>query len=710
MEAIKQQEKMKFNLGIVLYTAFTICIVIGDYLQYLFSANYWLSLAIAVIGMGAICFLLRKKCTINPIKLCRGDAIVIFAILFLSAIRIAIPANDFDTNNYHLYFQEYFGRDFINSDFFPIRACNAHYFVLGDRMAWLFRKVLGYRLGVLLNTLVLILIYFQTKGIVSCIDRDRERKLGKWLIPIVGCALFTETLLWNIDTHLIDTFAIPFLLEALRISLLDRDEDVQNGTLVWVAIVAACAISIKISNVFCLLPSAVVYIIRFRKKIKPIPVCIGILSALFLVAIYMWIGFKITGNPIFPYGNGIFKSEYFSLTDSPNDFSAFYARFGPVGFWEYIIWPIVSILKPLKANDMGINVGRLLTFVIIFLIWIILYARKKTRDKQYLTLLGVWLAFYIFNLTLFQGYSRYVILMDILGGVLACIALYDWFCEKGTMRIVSSILLFVLTVQTGILGYSYIIRNCEYGWRNTAIVDWNTTKDNAKWLLRDHEAGIPAEITDDIDVWGVVEFNGSQLIMIKDSVPVIGLTMAVTNEKTQEMSDALREQYKDQNMYTALMQDAIDNGLSSLSSLGYEVESVRPIQPTFIDANSCMLLMKIKPIESSNHISSTRLAEKSGSISIPAGASAVKLLVGQDPYAYSWGIDGTPLEFYITDGDHETVLFSGNVAVENEYITIDIPQNVLNGGELELHWRKNYADDSDETGDWLRVIVQCFER
>ena len=56
------------------------------------------------------------------------------------------------------------------------------------------------------------------------------------------------------------------------------------------------------------------------------------------------------------------------------------------------------------------------------------------------------------------------------------------------------------------------------------------------------------------------------------------------------------------------------------------------------------------------------------------------------------------------------MLFSGNVAVENEYVTIDIPQNVLNGGELELHWRKNYADDSDETGDWLRVIVQCFER
>ena len=72
MEAIKQQEKMKFNLGIVLYTAFTICIVISDYLQYLFSANYWLSLAIAVIGIGAICFLLRKKMHDQPHQALQG--------------------------------------------------------------------------------------------------------------------------------------------------------------------------------------------------------------------------------------------------------------------------------------------------------------------------------------------------------------------------------------------------------------------------------------------------------------------------------------------------------------------------------------------------------------------------------------------------------------------------------------------------------------
>ncbi|MBQ8357053.1 MAG: hypothetical protein IJX39_04515 [Clostridia bacterium] len=710
MESALQDKRVKINFGIALYTTFTVCIAISDYLQYLLSANYWLSLIISFLCVTAVWFLLRKNVSIKSVSVSKGDIVVIVAILLLSALRIAIPANDFDTNNYHLYFQEYLGRDFINSDFFPIRACNAHYFILGDRMAWLFRKILGYRLGVVLNTLVLVLIYFQVKDIVVSIDRNRDREIGKCVIPIVVVALFTENLLWNMDTHLIDTFAIPFLLEAFRIALLDRDEDVQNGTLAWVALVAGCAVSIKMSNAFCLLVPAVFYIIRFRKKIKPIPVLVGVMSALLMVGIYMWIGFEITGNPVFPYCNGIFKSEYFSLTESPNDYSAFYARFGPSTFIEYLIWPVTVILHPEKANDMGITSGRLLTFVVIFLIWIILFALKKTRDKQYLTLLGVWLVFYVFDLTLFQGYSRYVIIMDILGGVLAGIALWEWFGKKGVMRIVSLALVGMLTVQTGYLAYSYVIRNYEPAWRYTALADWSTTKANAKLLLRDHEAGVPSEITDDIDVWGVVEFNGSQLAMIKDSVPIIGLTMAVTNEKTQEMSDALREQYKDQNMYTALMKDTIDSGVSSLSSLGYEVEKVIPIQPTFIDATSCMLLMKIKPIESKNHMVSTRLADKSGTISIPADTSAVKLLIGQDPYAYTWGSDGTPLEFYITDGNNETVIFSGNIAVEDEYVTIEIPEDLLNGQEFNLHWRKNYVSGSDESGDWLRVIVQCFER
>ena len=266
MESALQDKRVKINFGIALYTTFTVCIAISDYLQYLLSANYWLSLIISFLCVTAVWFLLRKNVSIKSVSVSKGDIVVIVAILLLSALRIAIPANDFDTNNYHLYFQEYLGRDFINSDFFPIRACNAHYFILGDRMAWLFRKILGYRLGVVLNTLVLVLIYFQVKDIVVSIDRNRDREIGKCVIPIVVVALFTENLLWNMDTHLIDTFAIPFLLEAFRIALLDRDEDVQNGTLAWVALVAGCAVSIKMSNAFCLLVPAVFYIIRFRKK------------------------------------------------------------------------------------------------------------------------------------------------------------------------------------------------------------------------------------------------------------------------------------------------------------------------------------------------------------------------------------------------------------------------------------------------------------
>ncbi len=706
MEELIQKKRVKINFGIFLYTAFTICIVISDYLQYLISANYWLSLGIAAVAVAAGCFLLRKKIQINAIVISKGDIAVILGILFLSALRIAIPANDFDTNNYHLYFQEYLGRDFVNSDFFPIRACNAHCFILGDRMAWIFRKLLGYRLGVIVNTLVLILIYFQAKSIVKAIDRDRERKLGKLVIPVVAIAMFTETLIWNIDTYLIDTFAIPFLLEALRFALLDRDDEVENNTLVWVALMAGCAVSIKMSNVFVLAVLAVFYIVRFRKKIKPLPVVIGASLALFMVGIYMWIGFDITGNPVFPYANGIFKSEYFSLVNSPNDYSAFYARFGPSNFLEYLIWPITVIIHPQKANDMGITAGHLLTFAVIFIIWIVSFILKKTRDKQYLKLLSVWLIFYIFNLTLFQGYSRYVIIMDLLAGILACVALWDWFGKKGVMRVISICLAGVFFVQTGYLAHSYIIKSYEPAWRNTAVADWKTTKQNAKLILKDHHAGVPQHITDDIDVWGVVYYNGSQLAMIKDDVPIIGLDMAVTNEKTQAMSDELREKYKNNNMYTALPAYDVEAGTLMISKLGYEIDRVVLIQPTFIDVSKAMMLLRIKPVDEPKTINAYMLSELEGTVEIPEGASQVKIFVGHEPLAYSWGSDGTLLEISAKNGEKEILMFKDIVTVDGDYITIDLPEELLNGGPIELKWSKPHSEGIDYTGDWVRMIVQ----
>ena len=635
MEQLIQNKRVKINFGIFLYTVFTVCIVISDYLQYLISVNYWLSLGISVIAVALLCVLLRKKITINKILISKGDIAVILGILFLSALRIAIPANDFDTNNYHLYFQEYLGRDFVTGDFFPIRACNAHCFILGDRMIWLFRKILGYRLGVIFNTLVLILIYFQVKYIVTAIDRNREHKIGKLIIPIAAVAMFTETLIWNIDTYLIDTFAIPFLLEAFRIALLDNEEDIENNTLVGVALMAGCAVSIKMSNVLILLVLAIFYVVRFRKKVKPLPIVIGAIFALFTVGIYMWIGFDITGNPVFPYANGIFKSEYFSAVNSPNDYSAFYARFGPSGFVEYLIWPIIVVLHPQKANDMGITAGHLLTFSVIFIIWIALFILKKERDKQYLKLLSVWGIFYIFNLTLFQGYSRYVIIMDLLAGVLACIALWDWFGKKGVLRVVSLLFACILSVQTGYLAYSYIFKSYEPAWRNTAVVDWNTTKQNAKLMLKDHGSGVPQYITDDIDVWGVVHYNGSQLAMIKDDVPIVGLDMAITNEKTQAMSAELRDKYKNDNMYTGLSAYDVEAGTFMISKLGYEIERVVLVQPNFVDITKAMMLFRIRPVDESKTINAYILSELEGTVEIPEGASQVKIFIGHEPRAYS---------------------------------------------------------------------------
>ena len=59
MEQLIQNKRVKINFGIFLYTVFTVCIVISDYLQYLISVNYWLSLGISVIAVALLWVLLR---------------------------------------------------------------------------------------------------------------------------------------------------------------------------------------------------------------------------------------------------------------------------------------------------------------------------------------------------------------------------------------------------------------------------------------------------------------------------------------------------------------------------------------------------------------------------------------------------------------------------------------------------------------------------
>ena len=703
-KSVLQENRSGISLGLLLYTVFTVGIVLSDYLQYLLSMNYWVAVCISLVLSGSVGAWITRKEGLSRVPMTLGDGIVVGIFLLISALRSA-PDNSFDVNNYHLYFQEYFGRDFINSDFFPIRSINAHYFILGDRLMWFFRATLGYRLGTILNTIVIIVSYFQLKDILVGYDIARERKLGKAIPGILLFAFFFELQIWTIDTYMIDFLAIPFIIEAFRFAVINKENTEEE--LVWVSLMAGCAVSIKISNAVLLLFLAVIYIVRFQKAIKVKYVVAGGVLAFSMMGIYMLVSYVVTGNPVFPYLNGLFQSEYFMTDESMNDYTRFNVRFGPQTPLQYLLWPIYMILHPQAANDIGFYTGRVLLTIAVIAVRLIQMLRKKEQwDPMYLTLSGVWFVIYLLTLAFFHGYNRYIPFLEILGGVLIGCAVVDWYCKNTFTRIWAAVVSAVILFQSGYLGYEYFVKNTELAWRESILSNPQSYLSNLQMIFHDYESGIPAEIMDDIECWGIVAENGSQAVYMKDSVPTIGLTWAVTTEKTQQMADQLREKYSDSNMYTPLTRNVFDSGIEEIGNLKYQIERIIPTSAAFIDVSDRMMLVKISPVDQNIVTSAVSISETEGTISLPAGAKDVTLFVGHDPYASCWGSDGTDLIITADNGVQTMELFREKISVDQEYASVIIPEDFLEVGAVILKLEKDYSQNGDATGDWVKVVYQ----
>lgn len=699
-----QENRSGIRYGLLLYTVFTVGIVLSDYLQYFFAMSYWVAVSISLVLCGAAGAWMIKKgeCSRFPITL--GDGIVVGIFLLLSAMRSA-PDNSYDVNNYHLYFQEYFGRDFVNYDFFPMRACNAHYFILGDRMLWFFRNIFGYRIGTFLNTLIIILSYFQLKDIIVQCNTGTNEKIIKGASIIVLFGLFSDHVLWNINVYYIDFLAFPFMIEALRIAVIEKEGS--NKNLLWVSLMAGCAISIKMSNVVIFAFFAIIYIVRFGRSISVKPFVAGVLIVLATCGIYMYISWVITGNPVFPFANSVFESEYFSLVNSPNDYSAFNVRFGPKTLLQHLIWPVYIILHPEMSDDMPIHTGRLLLSITVVTVRCIqIWKRDRKHNAMYFALSGIWYFSYGLIMTVFNGYSRYVPVMEVLGGILVIWAIIDWYGSKKWPRVAAVVLSMVVIFQSGYLFYIYTMKDNEPAWRETALSDWSNYVANLKMVFHDHDSGVSEEITKDIDCWGIVQYNGSQAINIKDTVPVIGLTMAVTNEKTQQMADQLREEYRDSNMYTPLGMEVFDSGIAKIGDVKYQIERIIPTSPAFINVTDRMMLVQISPADQEIVTSAVSVIETEGTISLPAGVADVTLFVGHDPLASSWGSDGTDLIITADNGVQTMELFREKISVDQEYASVIIPEDFLEVGAVILKLEKDYSQNGDATGDWVKVVYQ----
>lgn len=707
----RSDEKYNWSFSVYMYATFALSVVLCDYMIYFFRIDYgYMLITSLVISFAFALYLGRKiKWTWPPVYLI--DIFFVALIIGTCIWRGIMPDTSFDTSNYHLYFQNYLGRDFINEDFFGIRAVNASAIALGDRMFGAFRVLLGYRMGTFLGAICLILMYFQLKRILNMLGKslqvDLSSHLSRIIISVAAMVcMITENIYTLIATYMIDLLSIPILLEIVICVWSRRQEDTSLPRYepLYLCLLTGIVTCIKMSNLIIVFPLALIYLYENWKQLKINDIFMGIGGFVAIIGLYVYISWSITGNPLFPYLNSIFESPYFTTEQSPNDLSAFNVNFGPKGFWEALLWPLIMILNPARQLDVAYCSGSLLITTIAILGLSINELRK--RNKKYIDFIFLITIFYIEFLFAFKGYMRYIIILEILERAVVCILLYKVLSQKKryVYKTISIGVICALAFQIGNSSTAYFKNNIEWAWRD--INNKQRVGNNIKMIFHDYDSGIDKIILDDIKTLIVADSSGGLSSMVKN-VPIINLVSGVTNEKTAEMLNQRIEQTEINGIYSLGKNADFINNVKVFGEYGLAIKRIIPLTPSFYDASFCIPIIELEKSEKEISVESIVSADVV-EYDLMKDASMVNLFIGDNIYEEKWNDIEYQIQIMLKDN------LSGEI---KELETIDVSQKGIYSlvtldteqigqyGSLVIK-RKNVNDSQD--GENYCIIIQQF--
>ncbi|MCQ2570744.1 MAG: hypothetical protein MJ154_00635 [Candidatus Saccharibacteria bacterium] len=407
----------KTNVSFAAFIAIALTALITDYLVFFFKIPYGFSLATAFLTIAIVAFIKRKFLKEHiSFNFQKADILFFLVFLIIFCFEIGAPLTAYDEANYHIYLQENAFTDKINFDYFAGKNLNAFLFPLGDRMFYIIRFLIGYRLGVLLSYFTIICVYYQVKKLLSCLNTKNKNKK---LIPFFSAAIVFTQVILILMTHsyYIDSFSIPLILEiVIQCIALKNGQKISKKKTLYISLLAGIAGAIKVTNL--LLALAIIIATKFIKKIKVNFATIAISFAAIIVPIapYAIDNFIQTGSPLYPYYNKIFQSPYFADENFQDE------RFNIPKILSFFVWPIyTSVFNPKYGDNSGIiDATWAIGYIAILVILRINIGRKdKNKNAHFLIYISlICTIVWVFGLA---GYMRYAMVIPIMYlAVLAC--------------------------------------------------------------------------------------------------------------------------------------------------------------------------------------------------------------------------------------------------------------------------------------------------
>jgi hypothetical protein len=281
------------------------------------------------------------------------------------------------------------------------------------------RQLFGYRLGTISNLIFLYGVIYLSYKIIKLFFRDF--KITKdWLTVFLFINIFISfEAFFQLPTYFVDIISEFFVLLAVYFLF----KFFLTPNLKWIylsSLIAGLSILGKYTNIIYVIPlvlivtfNAVIFQKYFKfYKFKNLLIMMILISTPFLLSGVP--NFKNTGNPVFPFYNGILKSKYFELINFENP------RFGALNLKEKLLWPIYSLANPTRlgeghdlANDYKLNIYYAIAILSIIGSLLIKDGRSKFFSNFNLYFI---LSFMMWNFTF--GYLRYALILETVGGIL----------------------------------------------------------------------------------------------------------------------------------------------------------------------------------------------------------------------------------------------------------------------------------------------------
>ncbi|HEY6232380.1 MAG TPA: hypothetical protein VIW64_14055 [Pyrinomonadaceae bacterium] len=559
--------------------------------------------------------------------------LIALPLFVIYAMRAAFPDTSFDVLDYRLMNSERAlrGLPLITGDFFPVRF---PFNPAPDMVTGISRHLLGYRLGTILNYLVVIWIA------AILLKFLRPYFKSAWLACTgVLLLLLTEHLLFVVNNYMVDLLALPLLLEATRIALLAEEKN-SNRDAVRLAIYLGASAAFKLTNLAFALPILLVYAYNCGRATRTTAIRAGtphaahlrramtrkflLIACAFLLPLvpYTLYIYWQTRNPVFPLFNQIFRSPFWPTNDPG-------VRWGPIvddprwldmKWWEVLLWPV---LLPFRiehtAGNLGPHAGRISLGFIAAIMGLLLKLQRNTESANVSPAMstereqfadsttsadavgrasrprsqptGSALRACCFSVLLgsilwsmLSGMLRYATYLELAGGVIVLALAANLYQRAQTSKQIVAVALWAILGVQAATACVYVYR-FEWATRPTAFDNPRAFLNDAKYFLRDYSLAsfLPAPeqaLIAPASAWAESSALESGIeVQLKSAAPALCLYMPEyfgTPESKTRFAQALAA-LGDRKLYSLCYVEHFPGALESIKAAGLTTGKIVPV-------------------------------------------------------------------------------------------------------------------------------------